>query len=412
MRILHVNKFLYRRGGAEAYLLDLVDMQRAEGHVVEVFGMQHVENEPLRYAHHFPHQMDLEPPPKAPIDRLQAAAHMFYSPSSRRGLTAVLEEFRPDVVHLHNIYHQLSPSVLRAIERAGVPAVMTLHDYKLACPSYLMLAGGRVCEACLDGHFRHAIAKRCKDGSLANSALLAAESAFQRLIGAYDPIQYFLCPSNFLADVMTRAGVYADRLVVIPNFIDAQCIRPADAPGRGVTYAGRLSAEKGVDTLIRAAGMHLSLDVDIYGDGPQSADLQELAHRVAPGRIRFHGRLSRAQVLEGLRRSAVAVVPSNCHENQPMAVLEAFACGLPVVASDLGGLPELVGDTCGGLVPPRDPAALGHVLEQATRHPREWFRRGLNARLRVLDAHSPARHHDGLMNVYANAARACARARV
>lgn len=404
MRILHVNKFLYRRGGAEAYLLDVVERQRASGHTVEVFGMQHPENGPLPYAEHFPEQIDLDPPPEALSKRLRVAAQMFYSPRSRRGLAAVLDQFQPDVVHLHNIYHQLSPSVLGAVHQAGVPAVMTLHDYKLACPSYLMLAGDSVCDACLDGHFRHALARRCKDGSVAASALLAAESSFQRLRGAYDPVQLFLCPSRFLADVMTRAGVYVDRLVVLPNFVDAEPIRPASSPGAGVVYAGRLSPEKGVDTLVEAAGLHPSLHVSVFGDGPQAGELRELARRVAPGRVRFQGRCPREQVLDGLRGSAVAVMPSHCHENQPMAVLEAFACGVPVVASALGGLPELVPDDCGALVPPGDAVALGKVLAQVVRDPQGWFERGVSARRRVLQLHSAAGHLDALMSAYAEAA--------
>jgi glycosyltransferase involved in cell wall biosynthesis len=373
------------------------------GHTVELFGMQHPENGLLPYAEHFPEQVDLDPPPGALPQRLRVAAQMFYSPGSRRGLAAMLDQFRPDVVHLHNIYHQLSPSVLRAVDRAGVPAVMTLHDYKLACPSYLMLAGDSVCDACLDGHFRHAVTRRCKDGSIAASALLAAESSFQRRRGAYDPVQLFLCPSRFLAEVMTRAGVYVDRLVVVPNFVDAEAIRPASVPGEGVVYAGRLSPEKGVDILVEAAGLHPTLRVEVFGDGPQAGELKELAARVAPGRVRFHGRLAREQVLDGLRRSAVAVMPSRCHENQPMAVLEAFACGVPVVASALGGLPELVPDDCGALVPPGDPAALGQVLEQVVQHPREWSRRGLSARQRVLDMHAAAGHLEALISAYAEA---------
>ena len=404
MRILHVNKFLYRRGGAEAYLLDVVERQRADGHTVEVFGMQHAENGPLTYAEHFPAQVDLDPLPRTFQQRLRVAAQMFYSPRSRRGLAAVLEAFRPDVVHLHNIYHQLSPSVLGAVQQAGVPAVMTLHDYKLACPSYLMLAGDSVCDACLDGHFRHAVAKRCKDGSIAASALLAAESSFQRLRGAYDPVQTFLCPSRFLADVMTRAGVYADRLAVVPNFVDAAAITPASAPGEGVAYAGRLSPEKGVTTLIEAAGLRPSLHVDIFGDGPQAGELQDLARRIAPGRVRFHGRLPRERVLDGLRGSAVAVMPSHCHENQPMAVLEAFACGVPVVASALGGLPELIPEDCGALVPPGEPVALASVLEQAVHRPEAWIRKGRAARRRVLEVHSAAGHLDALVGHYAEAA--------
>jgi hypothetical protein len=128
VRILHVNKFLYRRGGAEGYLLDLAGLQVAAGHEVEFFGMRHPQNPAYRYEHLFPGHVELEPPPPGPA-RVAAAARMLWSPAARRGMDAVVRAFQPDVVHLHNIYHQLSPSVLRPLAELGVPAVMTLHDY-------------------------------------------------------------------------------------------------------------------------------------------------------------------------------------------------------------------------------------------------------------------------------------------
>jgi glycosyltransferase involved in cell wall biosynthesis len=406
VRILHVNKFLYRRGGAESYMLGVADRQRQDGHVVELFGMTHTQNGPLRFAEHFPPQVDLDPFPVQTGERLRAAGRMFYSPASRSGLAAVLAEFHPDVVHLHNIYHQLSPSVLRAVEEAGIPAVMTLHDYKLACPSYLMLAGDQVCDACVDGHFTHAVAKRCKGGSLPASALLAAESAYQRRRRAYDPVQTFLCPSRFLADLMTRAGVYADRLQVVPNFIDAASITAKRAEGGGAIYVGRLSPEKGVGTLVEAAGLLPSLHVDIVGEGPDDSALRALAERRAPGRVTFHGRLPRERVLDLVRANAVAVLPSNCNENQPMAVLEAFACGVPVVASALGGLPELVPDSCGLLVPPRNPTALAEGLGAVLADPAAALSMGARARARVLHGHAPAAHLSALDAVYLAATEA------
>ena len=139
MRILHVNKFLYRRGGAEAYMEDLADLQVAAGHTVSFFGMAHPLNTHLEYASHYPRDIEFEPPPAQLSERVRGVARMLYSTSASKGMDAVLSEFRPDVVHLHNIYHQLSPSVLRPIARRRIPAVMTLHDYKLACPTYRFL---------------------------------------------------------------------------------------------------------------------------------------------------------------------------------------------------------------------------------------------------------------------------------
>jgi glycosyltransferase involved in cell wall biosynthesis len=403
MRILHVNKFLYRRGGAEGYLIDLAALQRAHGDEVEFFGMAHPDNDaPQRYAAHFPPHVELEPPPSGLVRRAGAAGRMVWSPASRRGLTRVLDDFRPDVIHLHNIYHQLSPSVLRAARDARVPCVMTLHDYKLACPSYQLLAGGAICDACVTGGPWQATRRRCKDGSLAASAMLSAESWWHRVSGAYGPVSAFISPSEFLAGVMRRARVYPERLHVLRHFADVDAVPVKDAPGGGVGYAGRLAPEKGVDTLIDAVGRLDGVVLDIAGDGPERAALERRAAAVAPGRVRFHGRLPSVALHALLRRCAVAAVPSRWYENQPLAVLEAYACGLPVVATDLGGLPELVrpGED-GEIVPASDPAALGTALAGLLADPARAYRMGLRGRRRVERDFAPGTHLAGLRAIYA-----------
>jgi glycosyltransferase involved in cell wall biosynthesis len=401
MRILHVNKFLYRRGGAEAYMLDVAELQAKEGHEVAFFGMRHPENPSLPFADAFPSFVELEPPPERIAGRLTAAARMVYSPSSRRGIEAVARAFRPDVAHLHNIYHQLSPSVLRPLRQLGIPMVMTLHDYKLICPSYLLLDHGKVCEACLGGRFRHAVTRRCKDGSLLASAVLAAETTVHRTTNAYDPVQQFICPSRFLAGKIAEAGVFPDRLRVLSNFVAAETVAPKAQPGGGVVYVGRLSHEKGADVLIEAMGRLSGHRLDVVGDGPERARLEALAATRAPDRVCFHGAVPKARVLDLLRSAAVAVMPSRCHENQPMAVLEAFACGVPVVASRLGGLPELVeDDRYGRTVPADDPAALADALRGLLADPAHAFRIGQAARRHAEQQFAPGRHLQQLEKLY------------
>ncbi|MFB6392955.1 glycosyltransferase [Polymorphospora lycopeni] len=407
MRVLHVNKFLYRRGGAEGYLLDVADLQRAAGDEVAYFGMRHPDNEPgLPYERHFPPYLELDPAPRGLRPRTAAAARMVWSPASRRGLARVIDDFRPDVVHLHNIYHQLSPSVLAAARSAGVPCVLTMHDYKLACPSYQLLDRGGICDACVTGGPLTAARRRCKDGSLAASGLLAVESWLHRRLRAYDPVAAFVSPSRFLADVMRRAGVYPDRLRVVNHFVDLTGLPAKSTPGGGVVYAGRLAAEKGVDTLVEAAAaLPPGVPVDVAGDGPVRPMLEELARRVAPGRVRFHGRLDKARLHELVRAAGVVAVPSRWHENQPLSVLEAFACGVPVVGTDLGGLPELVEPGVDGeIVPADDPAALAAALTSVLADPDRALAMGRAGRQRIERDFPPAAHLRRLREIYAGAA--------
>lgn len=403
MRILHVNKFLYRRGGAEAYLLDIAALQRAADHEVALFGMEHPENPTLPYAEHFPRYIEFEPPPRGVPAKLRAAGRMLYSVSARRGMDTVLDIFRPDIVHLHNIYHQLSPSVLSPVRSSGIPAVMTLHDYKLTCPTYRLLDKGALCTACVDGGFIQAAKRRCKDGSFTASALAGFEVAVHHELGAYAPIGRFLCPSAFLAGIMQRGGVYPERMHVLPNFVDARDVPVKLSPGGPLVFAGRLSWEKGVDTLIEAVAMlGRAARLEVAGDGPERSRLEDLAARRAPGRVRFHGRLPRKGVLSLLNAGVASVLPSRWYENQPIAVLESFAAGVPVVATDLGGFPELVTPgVTGALAPHDDPAALAQTLSGVLDDPDAALAMGRAARRLVEERHGPERHLHDLHEHYA-----------
>ena len=395
MRVLHVNKFLYRRGGAEGYLFDVARLQERDGDEVAFFGMAHPENDRMRYAAHFPSHVDLY------RDRVAAAGRMLWSTTARAGLRRVIADFEPDVVHLHNVYHQLSPSVVVAARDAGVPCVMTLHDYKLACPSYQMLDHGRPCDACVTGGPLQAARRSCKDGSRSASTLLAVESWLHRRFRAYEGVGAFLAPSRFLAGVLTRAGVYPDRLHVLRHPVDVDAMAAKQAPGGGVLFAGRLAPEKGVDTLIEAAAMlPPEITVDVAGDGPSRAALETQA----AGRVRFHGRLRREELHDLVRRSGVVAVPSRWYENQPLAVLEAFGCGVPVVGTDMGGLPELItAGVDGEVVPPDDPQALAAAVARTLGSLDRAWRMGLAGRDKVSRDFGPARHLAGLRAAYAAA---------
>lgn len=405
MRILHVNKFLYRRGGAEAYMLDVADLQRRSGHDVLLWGMDHPDNvRPQPLEDTFPSYVELEPPPGG-LRALSAGARMVWSTSSKRGLASALQRFSPDVVHCHNVYHQLSPSILAAIRAAGVPCVMTLHDYKLACPSYQMLNKGELCQLCVTGGTWHAAQQRCKNGSLGSSTLLAVEAGIHRATDAYAPVDIFISPSQFLADVIARSGVSSERLRVISNFVDVQSIPQAGDDGSGFLFAGRLSPEKGVDTLIEAmAHVPAHVRLDVAGDGPLRQSLEALANAVAPGQVVFHGRLDAVELHQLLARSVASVVPSRWYENQPMTILESFAAGVPVVATNLGGMPELIRTEVDGLiVPHNDPPALGQALTRLSGD-RDLARRlGRSARARLEEHFGAPAHLEAIMQAYDDA---------
>jgi glycosyltransferase involved in cell wall biosynthesis len=234
------------------------------------------------------------------------------------------------------------------------------------------------------------------------------------VFGAYDPVHRFACPSRFLEGKMRAARVYPDRLRWVPNFVDPDVIAPKTASGGGVAYVGRLSEEKGVDVLLEALERAPALHLDVLGDGPERPALERLASSLrVTDRVTFRGRLPAAAVHEAMRSAAMVAVPSRWYENMPITVLEAFAAGVPVVASALGGIPELIDDGRDGiLVPPDEPGILAEALAALTDGVDRAFEMGRNARAKVEDRFTPASHLARIDALYAEAAEEAGRGAV
>jgi glycosyltransferase involved in cell wall biosynthesis len=231
------------------------------------------------------------------------------------------------------------------------------------------------------------------------SSLNALELTLHTRTKAYSPVNLFLCPSRFILGKMSEGGVFPDRLRLLPSFVDTSSITQKTRAGGGVIYAGRLSKEKGIDVLIEAAA-RLGASIDIAGDGPEKQLFEKLAQRQRVN-VRFHGHLSRARLHDLVRSAAVSVLPSRCHENQPLAILESFCCGVPVVGSKLGGIPDLIQPGWNGdLVPPNDPAALVRSLETILADQERAFKMGAVGRSMVVRDFSPLRHLERLDALY------------
>lgn len=350
MKILVVNKFFWEKGGSERVLFDLLRGYEDAGHEVVPFSMTSPRNRPTPWSAHFVPEIEYET--LRGVAALQAAASAIYSREAKRRIAALVDEIRPDVCHLHNFHHQLSPSIVDALREAGVPCVHTLHDYKVVCPSYVLFTEGRACERCRGGRFHHAIVHRCVRGGVAPSTAAFLESTFHRWHGTLERgIRLFVAPSRFLATKIVEMG-FRGSVRVVANGLDVDELPAAAAPGEGYLFAGRLSREKGVPTLLDAIGSTPGARLSVAGEGPERTSLERQAEAVAPGRVEFLGALPRAQLLARMRAARAVVLPSVWYENAPMSALEALASGVPVVASAIGGLPEIVRDGETGLLFP------------------------------------------------------------
>ena len=330
-----------------------------------------------------------------------------YNRTARRRLDELLRSVRPDVAHLHNVFDQLTLSVVDSLDDAGVPIVMTAHDYRPVCPNYRLLAPDGVCRRCVDtGRYWHAVRLRCHQGSFTRSALVAVESRRSRSRGVYERIDRFVAPSRFLRDVLVDGGLPAARIDVVPNAVAVGCstaARQVDAPPTFI-YFGRYTAEKGLDDLLTAtARLEHGARVELFGAGPLQDRLRErVAAEGLPAVV--HPEATLAEILPVLRGSVAAVLPARWHENCPMAILEAAAEGVATIATSMGGIPELITNGENGLlVPPGSPGALARAMDELAAEPGRALELGHNARARLQRFHDPATHLAGLLDSYERA---------
>jgi glycosyltransferase involved in cell wall biosynthesis len=414
MKILMVNKFHYARGGTERYCFDVTRLLHQEGHTVIPFSMAHERNLDSEYARYFVDEISLERSTRRrrPLANLKAAGKAIYSPEAKRKLEWLIRDEKPNLAYLHNIHHQISLSILPLLKRHSIPIVWRLHDYSLFCPNSIFYSQGSVCELCGGGRYFHIVLRRCRRGSRAASLVACLASyldGWLRLAGCVD---LFIAPSQFLADKMVQHGLDPERLVVQPNFIpldrfDANS--SAESPGQQepnggdyLLFFGRLSSEKGVETLIKAMARLPNRKLLIVGEGPQRLDLENLALRVAGGRVRFTGYQPAEELMATLRRASLVVVPSEWYENCPYTILEAFAAGKPVVASRIGGIPELVKDGHDGLLfEPGNAMELADCIHALMSDGCLRRRLGESARRKIQDLYRPQSHYAGLMEMLA-----------
>lgn len=405
MRVLQVNKFFYPHAGSETVLFQTRELLSERGHDVIDFAMRDPRNVPSQYSNYFSPYRAYTDPSRPIGNRLVDAATSVYSVAARRRLSELLEEVRPDVAHLHVVYHQLTLSIVDELSKRGIPIVMTMHDYKLACPAYVLYRDGAPCRLCVTGNVGNVVRHKCIKGSRSASVLAGSEAWLARHRRTYDKIDILIAPSAFAGRIATEAGIAPHRVRVIPNFLSADDVGdPSSWTERDPRffYAGRLERVKGVDDLL-AAFKSLPPEAGklvIAGAGGELIDAVRATAETSPN-IEFLGRIERAQVSEELRRSRAALLPSRWDENYPMSVLEARAAGVPVICTDRGGLPEMVADGIDGLVVRAgDIDGLRQAVLLIGTDAERAKKLGMAGRNRMLETNSSGAHYDELMLAY------------
>ena len=349
MRVLLANKYWYLKGGAERVVFETKKLLERNGDSVSAFAMRGPKNAPSPWERFFVSAVQTERATSA-WQALRTAGRMLWSFEAARKFGKLLDEVKPDVVHAHNIYHQLSPSILSAAKKRRVPVVMTLHDYHLVSPNYGMFDGGRIVEPDPKHPYWDTYRRKLIGGSSAKSALSAFEGWLHHVTGAYAHVAKFIVPSAFAKEKMTAYGIEEKRLEVVPHFIDLEGRTPRYESEARVVFVGRLSAEKGVDVLLRAMKDVRGLTCAIIGDGPEKARLVALAEELKLENVETLGALYGADLEREIARAKAVVIPSMSYETFGLTALEAYAWGKPVIAARIGALPEVVHESKTGLL--------------------------------------------------------------
>jgi glycosyltransferase involved in cell wall biosynthesis len=416
VRILQINKYLFPRDGVTTVVAETIRLLEERGHQVAAFGQADPAAFPAASRGAVVDPIFLDRPASSLGARLACLGRLFFSTGARAAFSRLLAAWTPDVVHLHNIYHHLGAPIIGIAKRHGVPVVMTLHDYKPFCPDYLFLRApareSTLCTSCLRHGPFDAVRFRCVRDSRAASLVCWLEAVLHRRF--YCRVDRFLAPSRFMAQKAREAGVPARRIAVVRNPAPAAVAEggpragePADdAPAGGeILFLGRLYREKGAALLVRAfarlggvANAAGGLRLTVAGEGPERQRVERLGRGLA---VHVPGFLDGPRKAEAIRRAAVIVFPSTWYENGPMTILEAFSAGKAVVASRIGGIPEMVVDNeTGLLVTPGNEEELASALSRLLADPALRERLGRAARERAATLHAPPRYAAKLERAY------------
>lgn len=342
MRILMVNKYLYPKGGAETYLIKLGRYLESAGHEVQYFGMADERNIVGNRCGVYADNIDFH---KASAEYLTYPFRIIYSCSAAKKIRAVIEDFRPDAVHLNNFNYQLTPSIIYEIKKHNIPVVYTAHDVQLVCPNHKQRNDNvqTMCHECLNGRYYSCVRNKCIHSSTARSILGAAEAWFHRQRHTYKLIDAVVCPSQFMERELLHNMDLAGRTKKIYNFIDE--IKPSGIERENyVLYFGRYSEEKGIRTLIKAAKALPKVQFVFAGMG----DLENEVNSVE--NIRNMGFRTGAELCEIIEKAAFSVLPSECSENCPFTVMESQTLLTPVIGANIGGIPELIEEGATGML--------------------------------------------------------------
>jgi glycosyltransferase involved in cell wall biosynthesis len=388
MRILLIHNFYQQFGGEDQVVLEeLARLQKSQ--------------DVCFYSRHNDDLVKL-----GAVRKAQAAIAAVHSSRTKADIESLVAQHRPEVAYVHNIYPLISPSIYHTLHTLGVPIVQVVHDFRPFCANGWFYNQGGICERCKGGNYLHAIRHRCYKDSYAYSALYASTMTYVRGSGGLAKVGAFLCLTEFARQKLITAGIPAQKLFVRPNSIDASAIEAAAGSGEYIAYIGRLSAEKGMWTLVRAMEHVTGIILKIAGVGPEEAAIRSYIEEKRIRNIELLGFVSGEARTEFLRHCKFTIMPSEWYEMFPMVLLEAWAAGKPVIGSRLGATSDLIGEGNTGLLFEAGNAHdLAEKISTLYSSPESISRMGAQARTLVETRYNPEASHSLLMKIFRQVGR-------
>jgi glycosyltransferase involved in cell wall biosynthesis len=407
VKILLVNNFYYNRGGDCTYLFSLKGLLERNGHTVVIFSMHHPQNYESVYSKYFVSYINYseEVKNKNLSSGFKVLFRSIYSREAKKRIEQLIKEEKPDIAHLNNIRHHITTSIMSPLKKNKIPIVWTLHDYQLICPNISFLAKGRICERCKKRKYFWPPLIKCKKDSFFASAMAAIEHTAQIITKAYDSVDVFICPSEFLRNKFIEYDFYESKLTLLHHFIDIDWNKEGETPGDYILFIGRLTEEKGVKTLLDAAANSDSCELKIIGDGPLKETLVSYAEtKKNTLKTEFLGHKSRGEVIEILKKCKFLIIPSEWYEITGLVMFEAFACGKPVIGSRIGGITEFIRENETGLTfEPGNADDLSAKIKYLINNPAKIVEMGENARMFSVSVLNAKTHYKKLMEIYEQA---------
>lgn len=346
MKVLLVNNHHSLIGGAEKYYFDLGKLLTKNGHSVAYFSTKDKNNLKTKWSKYFIKKLDFKT--KSLSNSLEKFPKIFYNTEAKRNMAELLDQFKPDIVHLQNIYYYITPSIIPEIKKRGIPIVQTVHDYQLISPSVIMYHDGTICEVCKNDKYYKAIFHKCVKNSYMATFMAVVTLYFQNFNNWYQKsIDMFISPSLFMKNKLVEYGVPAKKIVHINNFLpEIKNVSVKKGKEKYILYFGRICEAKGIFTLLGAAEKLPKVHFKIAGSFEDNEIKKKVLEKVKNSKMRnvdFVGFKKGAALQKLISQSEFVVVPSEWYENQPYAVSETLAQGKKVIASEIGGIPEMAG---------------------------------------------------------------------